>query len=268
MGNVARAEIRLVDGVHYARDDFAEGLERLGFQTMWRGSFDPSPGDVLVIWNRYYRDEARARHFERNGGTVIVTENAWLGPEEKDQHHFALCRGHHNGAGSWEVGDYDRWPKLGIELAPWRSDGKHILLLPQRGLGEEGVAMPRHWPMRIIDRLRSVTNRPVKWNQHPGQRPHPPIDFADAWAVVTWGSGAALKAIIAGVPAFYDMPNWIGASAAIKGVDHIEAPYLGDRMPMLRKLSWAMWDRNEIASGEPFKWLLSPSSFLANSAHV
>lgn len=246
----------MVAGLHYRRDAFAEGLSSLGFDLRLRTNHSPGAGDVLVLWNRYARDEQRARQYEAVGGVILVAENAWLGPEDKDRHLFALCRGHHNGAGSWHVGSENRLSSLSIELKPWREHGDYILILPQRGMGEAGVAMPRDWPLRISDRLGAHTKREIRWHYHPGPRPHPPIDFTGCWAAVTWGSGAAIKAIVAGIPVFHELPQWIGAGAARCGIEDIEHPFLGDRMPMLHRLSWAQWSADEIERGEPFKWLL------------
>lgn len=81
-------------------------------------------------------------------------------------------------------------------------------------------------------------------------------DLKDCWAVVTWSSGAAIKAIAAGVPAFHALPNWIGAPAAKPFGSDLENPFLGDRLPMFQRLAWAQWGLDEIASGEPFKRLL------------
>ena len=38
-------------------------------------------------------------------------------------------------AAKWWIGGSGRWKDQGIRLRPWREDGEHILLLPQRGFG-------------------------------------------------------------------------------------------------------------------------------------
>jgi hypothetical protein len=246
---------RLPPSPHYRRDAFAAGLARCGYEITDDYSH-PSPGDVLVLWNRYFRDEVWARKYEDVGGKVLVTENAWLGPEAKPLHHFALCAGHHNGAGKWCVGETPR-PLDECTLAPWRERGDSILVLPQRGMGEPGIRQERQWLPSVLGRLARITRRPIVVRHHPGPRPHPPIDFTGHWAAVTWASGAAIKAIIAGCPVFYEFKDWIGGPAASFGLDNLEDPYLGTRRPMLHRLSWAQWTADEIATGEPFKCLLT-----------
>src|SRR3990167_5823420 len=246
------AFILLPRSPHYRRDAFAEGLSLCGYEPRFENNIDPKKGDVLVIWNRY-RD-GTARDFEKKGAHVLVAENSWVGPESKEDHHFAICRGHHNGAGTWEVGPDKRWPRLGVQLKAWRKHGRHIMVLPQRGMGERGVAMPSGWPDDVVRRIKVHTCRPVIVRWHPGTMPHPRIDFSDCWACVTWASGAGIKAIIEGIPVFHEMKKWIGAPAAKFGIEDIENPFLGDREPMLERLAWAQWDAAEIASGEPFRW--------------
>lgn len=252
------AFVKLLDSVHYARDAFEQGLSVAGCSIRRSPAMPPKAGDVLVLWNRYDSNELLARAYEAAGATVLITENAWLGPD-KDGHYFALCRGHHNGAGDWYVGQNTRSNVLDMEFRPWRKSGEHIVLLPQRGMGEAGVRMPPGWELNVMGRLSRITKRPIVTRVHPGVRPHPKgmPELEGAWCAVTWASGAAIKAICLGIPVFYEFPKWIGADAARFGIANIEAPYMGPRGTMLRKLSWAMWTVDEIRSGEPFRCLLS-----------
>ena len=213
---------------------------------------------MVISWNRIGHRHEICRQYEAAGAAVIVAENGWIhAPGRK---FYALCLNHHNGAGRWHVGADDRFGKLGIDLKPWREKGDHILVLPQRGIGEPGIAMPRQWMVGIEKRLKESMRlrRPIRMRHHPGQsdRPLEP-DLENCHAVVTWASGAAIKAIAAGVPAFYELKDWIGGPAAKRGFKDLEAPFLGDRMPMFHRLSWAQWTADEISTGEPFKWLLA-----------
>jgi hypothetical protein len=132
-------------------------------------------------------------------------------------------------------------------------------VLLQRSIGEEGVAMPRNWPDTIAKKLKKLTNRPIRIRKHPGKdKTQPPTledDLKGAWAAVTWGSGAALKAIIAGVPVFHELAGWIGAGAATTVLD-IENPWMGDRLPMLRRMAWGQWTWDELRSGEAMRTVM------------
>ena len=175
---------------------------------------------------------------------------------------YALALNQHNGAGSWPVGPPGRWREQGIVLKPWRMDGEHVLVLPQRGIGPAGVAMPLNWLDVVLGQLRTLTKRPVRVRTHPGNVPtQRPLeaDLAGAWAVVTWGSGAAVKALCAGIPVFGTWSNWIGAGAARPFPGDLEMPLMDDvsRETTLDRLAWAQWTTVEILTGEPFRRLLA-----------
>lgn len=252
MKKPARAAILFRENRYYREELFRAGLGRLGYSVSRQAAQIPEPRDVLVVWNRQRHQEGIIRNYERRGATVLVVENGYIGP------FFAMARNHHNGAGTWSVGGPERWDGMGIELRPWRSGGEFILVLAQRGIGEPGVAMPRTWLKRIVSRVSKMTRRPVRLRRHPGNSKADVSDaLKGAWAVVTWGSGAAIKALAAGYPVFHELGPWIGAPASLPlaGAD-LERPFLGDRLPMFERLAWSQWRPEEVESGEAFRWLL------------
>lgn len=241
----------------YAQSQFVEGLRACGYNVSHEIRRPPNPGDVLLIWNRGGIRDHYARQYEAIGAKVIVAENGWIGKTKDGGKFYSLCLGWHNGLGQWKVGPEDRWPLLNTGLHPWRSAGDHILVLPSRGIGAPAIGMPREWPVQIVKRLRKQTRRPIKIRPHPGDKNADLTDdLRNCHAVVTWGSGAAVKAIAAGIPAFYELEHWIGAGAAKRLGEDIEDPFLGDRMPTFERMAWASWDANEISTGKPFNWLL------------
>lgn len=242
---------------HYRRDAFNSGLRRVGYEIV--DAHDRiDPDDLLVIWNRSGDNGLVADAYEAAGAQVIVVENGYIGADSNGHRLFAMSKWHHNGAGEWREGAPGRWMTQGIELSPWRSAGDRIVALPQRGIGAAGVAMPKTWPFEIRHRIAARTSRPFFLRNHPGKSGEEPHrDLLGAWAAVTWGSSAAIKAIVAGIPVFYDFDRWIGAPAALHGLDQIESPWMGDREPMLNRLAWAQWTLTEIESGESFEWLLA-----------
>lgn len=244
-----RALNLLRSALHYRKDAFNEGLSSAGFRIAEAISA-PKPEDVLVIWNRYAWFAEEAWRFERAGARVIVAENGYLGKDWLGDTWYALSLGHHSGAGHWKVGSAARWDALGVELSPWR-DGREVVVLGQRGIGEDGIASPRGWGEDIAQKLGARV-RP-----HPGTGPRKPLaeDLKDASCVVTWHSGAALSALLMGVPVFYGFKRWIGAEAGRHVSEFAQGPRHGDRLSMFRKLIWAQWRLEEIRSGEAFKHL-------------
>lgn len=216
--------------LHYRRDAFDKGLQAVGLTPT-----DEKRCDVLVIWNRYGRFEASADAVEARGGTVLIAENATFGNDFCGDHWYSIWPQFHNRASSIRFGGDTRWDDLGIELEPWRPEGGEVVGLMQRGIGPRGT--PKSWTPPGCTRIRP----------HPGVRACVPLDkdLGKASEVRTWGSGAAVKALMWGIRVRSYMPDWCGEQ---QNTD-------ASRLAMLRRLAWAQWRLSEIKKGEPFAWL-------------
>lgn len=250
----AQAVIRLLGRPAYKRDAFVYGFEKLGYKVL----VDVLPKkinseDVLVIWNRNTPQESLAEKFEQAGATVIVAENGYIGLDKNGEKLIALAKNHHNGLGEW---NYKNEPARKLEIKPWRKSGDNIVILAQRGIGERGVAQPQGWEFTMLRYFEKVSKRKIIIKSHPGavkQNLEPYLE--NCWAAVTWGSGAAIKALAYGVPVFYQLKGWIGGAAASFSKD-IENPFYSEREEMFNKLSWAQWEVDRIASGEALSFLM------------
>lgn len=253
-----RAWLGLRDSVHYRREAFAAGLEACGYKVMNGITERPAINDVLIIWNRYGEFDHCAAAFEQRGLPVLIAENGYLGNDFCGDRWYALARSQHNGAGTWPLGDASRWDSLGVDLAPWRPEGE-IVVLPQRGIGPKGVAMPRDWVKRT-ERFLRERNINYRVRPHPGKAESIPldVDLKSAGAVVTWGSGAAIRALTMGIPVFYDFKRWIGGRAGEPLNSIALGRYRNDlaRQSMFRALAWAQWTIKEIKDGTAFAHLL------------
>lgn len=220
---------------------FKTGLQRHGYRIELGLPVNAGDQDIFVTWNRIGPGDAAARAFQNSGRTVLVTENAAWGNDFCGQQWYTLARNYHNTAGCFPVGDPTRWDSLGVELPAFRSAGETVIL-PQRGIGSAPVAMPLKWPEQALAKYGGRIRR------HPGRRPGISLegDLQAAGRVITWGSGAAVKALLMGIPVISEMPNWIA------GQDNSEA----GRLEILRRLAWAQWRWKEIESGEVFEWVL------------
>jgi len=220
---------------------FTHGFKRLGYSVELGLTFDPKDGDLLCTWNRIADGDRAARIFESRGLHVLVTENASWGNGFLGRKWLTLARSFHNMAGMFPFGDAERWDALGVDLAPWRTEGETVFLT-QRGIGCAECAMPRHW----LDAAQRRFQGRVR--HHPGNKPAKPLaaDLAHCGRVVTWGSGAAVQALMWGIPVVSDMPNWIGDQ------DNTVA----SRLEMFRRLAWAQVEMSEIESGSAFERLL------------
>lgn len=240
---------------HYRYDGFESCFKRLGYQIV--NKFDArNLCDVLVVWNRHGYSGSVARNYEKAGLPIIVAENGYIGTDDDGHHLFALALNHHNGLGDFPIGNYSRWEGFNIPVSPWRVNrGRDLLLLPQRGIGPPGIAMPRNWVDVTTSRLRSQ-KRFIRVRKHPGTIKNvQPLDgaFNGVHMAVIWGSGAGIKSIVAGLPVCHELRGWIGSEAATMDINK---PFIGDRTAMLTRVAWSQWRISEIASGEPVDRLL------------
>ena len=250
--NLTRREI------HYRHESFSTGMKAAGYDVKSSLPDKIDHGDVLLIWNRYGKMHELATRFERAGGTVVVAENGYLGADEYGAQRYALARHAHNGRGQWHTGAADRFAALNIELQPWREEGAHVLICPNRSFGMPGMIMPCDWANDVRRRLAKFTQREIRVRPHPGNdAPKKPLadDLRDAWAVVIWASSAGVQALVAGIPVICESPYWICKSAG-DTLNRIEAPAMFGRTEALEKLAWAQWTLAEIESGAAFDHLL------------
>ena len=254
--------IRVLHRPPYYGDVMSEALNRMGYRIVTTPERRPSKGDVLVLWNRYPRDEAYTRLYDAAGARIIVIENGYFGRNFLGSEWYAVALSQHNGAGSWPAADAERWNAMPVEVEPWRRGGSEIVLLATRGMGSNITREPMGWLRRVELSLRGSTHRKIRVRAHPGPQAAVPKvslkdDLKDAWAAVTWGSSAGLKAIAMGVPVFHGLPDWIGKAAAMPFSLCPDTRFLGDREPMFHGVASAMWSLAEIKTGKAFRCLLT-----------
>lgn len=220
---------------------FQQGLQRCGYRVEIGLPVNAGDKDIFVTWNRIGTANLIAQQFQDSGRRVLVTENAGWGNSFAGDNWYTIGRNFHNTAGCVPVGGNDRWDSLAIDLPPFRADGETVIL-PQRGIGAAPVAMPFRWPEQALAKYGGRIRR------HPGRRPGISLeeDLQNAGRAITWGSGAAVKALLMGIPVASEMPGWIAEQ------DNTVA----GRLDMLRRLAWAQWRWTEIENGEAFEWVL------------
>lgn len=179
----------------------------------------------------------------------MVAENGWLSPI-RGQRFYQLAIGGWNGTGRFPAGGPERWRSWGVELTPWRRDGRHVLVIGQRGHPHDNRTMPLGW----LDSVAIATDRPMIRRRR--DEPTPLLEqLRGAWCAVTWTSNAAAHALVAGIPVFYAGPNLMCAELARPGLD-IESPVYPEREPVLDRLAWAQWTETELSDGTAWRHLL------------
>lgn len=271
---------RFRDPAEHRAEWMVAGLEALGYtvrpcygnQANIEPCIPTDDRDILLVWTKSrHTIEAPADAFEEAGGRVVVCEESHF-KGMVDEKIFSLCFHDHNGAGLWPEYGPRRWKDLGLELKPWREDGDHILVCGQRGIGSKMMHSPVDWHLQVRHKL--TTTRPVQVRAHPKSRLQQDQGFiqiqpetlekhlVNCWAVVVWSSGAGTKALMDGIPVFYDAPHSFleGAASKLRGGNiqdgTLDDPNLYDRLPVFERLAWSQWRTSEIVSGEAFARLL------------
>ncbi len=264
-----RALILVRPQPHYRREAFEAGARAAGFATVTHLP-NPQSGDICITWNRYGSTDAQARSLEAAGGRVLVTENGYFGRDAQGQKLYALHLGMLHGNGRFPDGSPQRFAALGLPaFAPWRTGGREIVVLAQRGIGIYPVRSTPSDAELVAARVRQATGLPVRIRTHPGDRePAVPLadDLRDALYVVTHTSAAGLHAMMLGVPCVTTAPWWLGCPAALYVAAGSErwprtaAELVRDderRSSTFNRIAWAQWTVDEISTGEPIRRVLS-----------
>jgi hypothetical protein len=267
-------------------DAVAAGMQKLGYKTEVRTTpKNPMQGDVFCAWTLWDKCKRRrvADIAEKQGVKTLCFERAWLRGKGHWQVAWRLGQGvGFNGHGLHYAGGPERWAGMGLELKPWRKDGRHILVCGNKGSLYQGKisAAINHddaWANDIVNRIIKQTNRPIHYRPHPGGAklpcvPRVPVSriidtnhesldesLAGAWCVVVYASSVASTAIINGIPVIYDGPRIMLSALASGSLLDIESPPMPGRLPELERCAWAQWSIDELASGMAFKQLRVPS---------
>lgn len=218
---------------------FVSGIERLGYKAEIGLPDRIGERDCFITWNRINAGNTIAQRFQDRCLPVIVAENAAWGNDFLGRRWYSLALYYHNTSGCAPISD--RWDRLDFYPEYYR-DGEEVVILPQRGIGSPPTRMPSGWANSAAQRYGG------RIRPHPGIKACIPLvnDLRKAKAVVTWGSGAAIKAAIWGIPVFSEMPNWIGQ----------HQPNEASRAEMLSRVADCQWELYEIESGEAFASLL------------
>lgn len=264
-----RAYVGIRDVPLYRREAFVAGLKACGYDVRIGRPEVFDSDTVFVCWNRYFENHEACAQVEKVGGMALIAENGYVlpgGGSPHGQHQrtwFALARSYHNDSTVIPEGDASRWNALGVEIQPWRQEGGHVLVCPNRSFGTPGRFMPVGWAEGVAARLKKLTKREVRIRPHPGNAaPAKPLseDLAGAWATVIWHSSSGVHSLVAGVPVICEAPHWIAKSAAypLDAVENLPNGPVADllRCDALHRVARAQFSLAEITSGAAFDYLL------------
>ncbi len=177
--------------------------------------------------------------------------------------------------------DDSRKRLLGLEVKPWRTEGKYILICGQHDKSLQWQNMPRmsNWFLNTYDEIRKHTDRPIIFRPHPRcrlehierglrhvtrQEPRQldgtyddfDMAFDNIHATISWSSNPGIHSVINGVPSFvsksslaYDVGN------DIEFLHDIENPLMPDRTQWLNDYAYTEYTIEEISAGLPLNRL-------------
>lgn len=270
--------------------------------------------DSFVVWNSFIHVETWAfdayEKYLKSGKRLVCAETPYIGRDRFDNGKGYpvddvpvrvglgdVSTYHPKHFNIKEQKSYDRLDmmkdKYNFSIAPWRSDGDHILVATQ---------VPNDSSLRGIDiwsslqydliKLRESTNRPIII------RPHPVIEsegwakqrfnqstqnysnflkVADmvgatietrksskelldgCWAVVVYSSGFSFDALIRGIPVITLSNRNFAAPICSHFPEEVESPKMQvmSRLHFLSNAAWCEWTPREIKEGKCKEHLLS-----------
>lgn len=260
----------------HALTAFADGLRRLELEHFtaklsagWR------PCDVAVTFGIEKAATPRGLHVGEiakaqaaYGGDHLVIERGFI----QREHYFMVGWGGLNGRADFcnDTMPSDRRDQLGLNIEPWRSTGRHIVLCGQVPW-DASVQHTDHnaWCRHTALDIRRFTDRPIIFRPHP-LVPNGTIDMSgtdviftkneslaedlrNAWCVVTYNSNSAVESAILGIPVFAFDRGSMALPIANRALEHIESPMAPDRQAWLNNLAYTQWTLHEMSLGLP--WL-------------
>ena len=196
---------------------------------------------------------------QEEGRTYFYCDNAYyFGRRE----YFRITRNAlmHSGIGEADNG---RLRAMGVEIKPWRDDGRHVVLATQSDLFYRmhlGVSRDE-WTRAAIARVAQHTEREIVVcnKPAPGSPEWPHANFENvlpgAWAVVSYSSSVMVLALAQGVPVITLGPS-MASCVGTSDLSRIEDPhYPDDRERWLAVLMANQWTMGEIRDGAAWRAL-------------
>lgn len=226
--------------------------------------------DVCIAYG--WRHPELFETYRANGGQFVYIDLGWWGRKPKGD---VLGGFHKVAVNGREPGPYfrgahpeDRFKAHGLEIAPWRRAGSHILLagMSVKSARTRGYG-PRQWEREALAAIRTNTDRPIIYRPKPSDGdarpimgtiyspPDEPLEavMRDAWAVVTMHSNVAVDGLLAGVPCVVQE----GVAEPLSGsYAALNDPALQDgREQLMADIAWQQWTPAEMVSGACWRYL-------------
>jgi len=156
--------------------------------------------------------------------------------------------------------DWKRFASLGVEIAPWKKSGRHLVVAVQSSTYMSVVAgKSGGWWEQALAEIRQHTDRPIQvrgWRSNKMALAASLKEaLVDCWALVTWSSAAANEALLAGVPVFV-AGDCAASKMGLSDFTKIESPiYPPGRSAWAAALAGQQWSLEEFRSGVAWRTL-------------
>jgi hypothetical protein len=151
----------------------------------------------------------------------------------------------------------DRLAQLAIEVQPWQTSGREIIVCPPTDYFMEAHGCS-DWLDTTLAKLSGITDRPITIREkpQPGETAIPlKAALKTAHALVTHSSNVAIEAACLGTPVFVN-PASAAAPVGLTDLSRIETPVYPDREPWLAHLAYNQFSINEIRTNTAWRLLL------------
>lgn len=256
-------------------DAFAEGVIKNNHSV----SYNNIDADIHVIWSVLWNGRMAGNkkiwdYCIKNKKPVIVLE---VGAIKRNITWKMGLNGINRNASWVPVYEQDRPKKLGLNLNPWKTEGKYILICGQNSKSEQWANMPpmEVWMKRCITQIRKYTKRPIVLRPHPrspitdisssfenvffntpkkinGSYDDYDFNLDDVFLVISHNSNPGVQAIINGVQTLSHTSS-LAYPMSIKKIDNILQNFLPDRTDWLNVISHTEFTLTELESGIPYK---------------
>jgi len=242
-------------------DLFAQGLKKHGQAFKFKSLRRPDPCDLAVFWSAHFQH--LISYQQQAGQDFLIMERGYFGNRMKMT---SLGFNGLNGRAEFLNANSpaDRWQKIGLVYADWKTRGDYILIMGQV-MGDASIKNIDfiHWIRSAHYEMSLLYDLPIVCRPHPLQtadhRHAPCHDFANistkplaedlkhAFCVVTFNSNSGVDAAMAGVPVIACDPGsmaWPIAAQKIR--EPLRRP---SRKQWAHDLAYCQWSELELKDG-------------------
>lgn len=149
-----------------------------------------------------------------------------------------------------------------LDILPWKKNGSYILIIPPScWLCSWLNIKPEELMNQSIEEIKKNTDREIRIRYKKPKGNYNPVpleeDIDKAWAVVSFQSSAAIKAVNRGVPSFLMKPGYSATQpVSLTDLSKIETPFYPDnRYEWLSSICNNQFLKHEITTGKAYRYL-------------